>query len=303
MFGYSIALGGLIYYKIGGEQAQAAYTKLTGDENSTFNRFRRSLWAKVGAVFLALFVVFAMAHGFSSDKGIDIASTHTGLTGVPEPEMVDAYNSAMEELGEVSAGLGSFDGINTHPTHYSNEETYPSHYASEDDHPTHYTTDVMDNIPTSRLLDIVIYISPTSDNDSLTIFEEILLQPTMSTLGPRIITYGEVRANFPVHQHVPLTGIGSASAAYADYISNHYNSLSEHTIFLHTDVDARHLPTTISSRYNARTGVVELSRGGYSVCRCVECVDSLSNTHFTKTDELYALTNENVCSSTQQLLV
>lgn len=293
MFGYSIALGGLIYYKIGGEQAQAAYTKLTADENSTFNRFRRSLWAKVGAAVLVLFVIFAMAHGFSSGRGIDIAATHTGLTGSPEPEMVDAYNSAMDELGEVAAGLGSFDGIDTHPTHYGSEET----------HPTHYTTDVMDNILTSHPLDIVIYISPSSDNDSLSIFEEILLQPTLSTLGPRIITYGEAPAHFPFHQHVQLTGINSPSAAYADYISNHYDSLAEHTIFLHTDVDARHLPTTIASRYNARTGVVELSRGEYSVCRCVDCVDSSSNTHLTKTDELYALTNESVCSSTQQLLV
>jgi len=93
MFGYSIALGGLIYYKIGGQQAQAAYMKLTGDENSVFNRFRRSLWAKIGAGVLGIFIVFAIAHGFSRGIGVDISSMHTGLTGAPDPEMVDCkYN-------------------------------------------------------------------------------------------------------------------------------------------------------------------------------------------------------------------
>ena len=48
----------------GPEQAHAAYLKLAGDENSTFNRFRRSLWAKVGGGVLIIFVVLAMAHGF-----------------------------------------------------------------------------------------------------------------------------------------------------------------------------------------------------------------------------------------------
>lgn len=292
MFGYSIALGGLIYYKIGGDKAQAAYSKLTGDENSTFNRFRRSLWAKVGAGVLVIFVVLAMAHGLSRGKGIDIASTHTGLSGVPDPEMVDAYNPETEVPGDTH-GLESWNGVDTHPTHYSTDVM---------DNPTHYAADVMDNLPPTHPLDIVIYISPSSDSGTLTIFEEILLQPTMSALTPRIIAYGEAHPYLQVTQQIQLNGIASPSVAYMDYISNHYDSLAEHTIFLHTDVDARHLPTTIASRYTSRTGVAELSQGEYSVCGCTECIDS-THGHLTKTDELYALTNQDVCSSTQQLLV
>jgi len=85
MIGYSIALGGLIWYKIGGDQAYAAYTKLAGDENSTFNRFRRSLWAKVGAGVLILFVVFALFHGLTRGQGYDSAAVDTSLTGTPQP--------------------------------------------------------------------------------------------------------------------------------------------------------------------------------------------------------------------------
>ena len=39
--GYTIALGGLIYYKIDDVRVQAASLKLPGDKNSTFNRRRR----------------------------------------------------------------------------------------------------------------------------------------------------------------------------------------------------------------------------------------------------------------------
>lgn len=63
VFGYAIALGGLIYYKIGHEQATTACMKLIGHENFIFSRFRRSLLGKIGTTVLVIFIV-AMTHGF-----------------------------------------------------------------------------------------------------------------------------------------------------------------------------------------------------------------------------------------------
>jgi hypothetical protein len=262
MFGYTIALGGLIWYKIGGEQAQAAYMKLTSDENSTFNRFRRSLWAKIGAGLLVVFVFLAVVHGFSRGRGIDIAGTQTGLTGVPDPEMVDAYH------GDTS----------------------------------HYSTDITPN----HALDIVVYSPPSSSaNSSLGIFKELFAAQGIATLNPHIIAYAEEQVDIAVNQWMPLSKITSASAAYLHYLSNHYDSLAAHTIFLHTDVDAQAIHSLITTRFTTRTGVAELSQGGYATCTCLDCTDISNPTHphLSKTDELYALTNQNICSSTDKLLV
>jgi hypothetical protein len=282
MFGYSIALGGLIYYKIGAEQAQAAYMKLTGDQNSTFNRFRRSLWAKVGAGVLMIFVVLAMAHGLSAGSGIDTSRSSTGLTGVPDPEMVDAYNSESDgPYGGEAHGLESWDRVET---------------------PTHYSTDVMDEFPSSHPLDVVIYISPSPGNNTLSAFEDILSQPSLLSLNPRVIAYGDATSFTSVTREIPLGRISSPAAAYMDHIASNYDGLADHTIFLHTDVDIHHLPAIIASKFTSFTGVAELSQGEYSVCGCLECVDS-THTPLTRTEELYALTHEDVCSSTQSLLV
>lgn len=282
MFGYSIALGGLIYYKLGGEQAQAAYLRITGDENSTFNRFRRSLWAKVGAGVLVIFVVLAMAHGFSQGQGIDTASSSTGLTGVPEPEMVEAYNPVTphEEMPESTVG-GGWDHVNT---------------------PTHYTTDVIDDHGARYPLDVVVFVSPSSDNTTLFAFAELLELPSVARHLPHVTSYGDVNSMIPAARQIASPGVNSASAAYMDYIANHYETLASHTIFLHTDVDVSHLQSSVASRFTARTGVVELSQGGYSVCSCLDCLDATHN-HLTKTQELFAMTNQDVCTANDRLLV
>lgn len=281
MFGYAIALGGLIWYKLGGEQAQAAYLKLAGDENSTFNRFRRSLWAKIGAGLLGVFVFLAVVHGFvPRGQGMDTASTKTGLSGAPEPEMVDAYNGAVHEASH------AFESWDT-------QESTSTHHAG--------------NVPT-RALDIIIYHpSPAGKHQlALTQFKPIFTLDSIAALSPNIISYSDDQSlGIEVSQSVTVGTIKSASAAYLHYISNHYDSLPEHTVFLHTDVDdASHISSVIANRFQSRTGVVELSPTGYGVCNCMDCKSPFSPaTPLEKTDQLHALTSTQICSSTDKLLV
>ena len=279
LFGYTIALGGLIYYKIGGEQVRVAYMKFAGDENS-INRLRRSLWAKLVAGALVLFVVLSMANALSSGGEIHTSSRRTKFGGFPGPQVVDAYRPATE--GDAHGFEDAWDEMNNHPM---------------------LNTDiVVDPIPSTHPLDIVLFASRNSDNETLKIFKEIFLQPTVSNLNPRLTVYGEVDSSFPVTKHVPLARIPTASAAYIDFISDHYNVLAEHTIFLDADMDARYLPPTISVRLAKRTGVAELTRGGYWACECLECVDS-SRILLARVSELYALTHQDTCSTSQKLLV
>jgi len=309
MFGYTIALGGLIYYKIGSEQAHAAYKRLTADDDSTFNRFRRSLWAKIGAGVLVTFVALALFHGLArGGRGIDTASTQTGLTGNPEPEMMDAYNPHMDSEMDYDEAhdLDSFDPSGTVGSHYEAGvvDDLHSHYSTGHDEPPspHYTTGVVHDIPhhPTHPLDVVLYIAPGTSNATISIFEQILSHPRIS--APRVIAYGHEPPPFSVAHFIPLSSIISPSLAYLDYITQHYDELPEHTIFLHTDVDAQHLPSTILSRYQAQTGVAELSAGGYAVCNCLDCLDSLQSS-LPKASELFALTNQGICSASEQLLV
>jgi hypothetical protein len=284
MFGYAIALGGLIWYKIGGEQAQAAYMKLTSDENSTFNRFRRSLWAKIGAGLLGVFVFLAIVHGFvPRGQGLDTAATKTGLSGAPEPEMVDAYNGAGHE---VPSAFDSWD--------------------SSEHGATHYASGSSGHIPT-RALDIIIYHpSPAGKNAlALSQYKQVVSLEAIAELSPHIISYSdEALPGITVSQAVTIGSIKSASAAYLHYLSNHYDSLAEHTLFLHTDVDASHVPAIIANRFQARTGVVELSPTGYGVCNCLDCISPFTSAMpLAKTDQLHALTNTQICSSADKLLV
>jgi hypothetical protein len=336
MFGYAIALGGLIWYKIGGEQAQAAYQKLTGDENSVVNRFRRSLWAKIGAGLLVIFVVVATGHGLSRGRGIDTAATHTGLTGVPEPEMVDAYQPATEvyqpatevyqpapevyQPEDYLAGDGSssqsqdfepWDEVNTHSTHYT-QDMPANEYDSSVGHGVSHVSDPDSLTPPighqsiGAQLDIVFYVSPTASmNDTLATFREVTSLPMISAMNPNVISYGEALAEFPATQAVVLGTITSASAAFLHYMANHYDTLAQHTIFLHTGVDAYHISTSIATRFSPHSGVVELSRGGYGECVCTDCIDTFDTAggRLSKTDELYALTNANICSPSDRILV
>ena len=277
MFGYAIALGGLIWYKLGGEQAQAAYLKLAGDENSTFNRFRRSLWARIGAGLLGVFVFLAVVHGFvPRGQGLNTASTKTGLTGAPEPEMVDAYNVA-------SHAFESWDSEESSSTHYSG------------------------NVPT-RALDIIIYHpSPAGKNTlALSEFKLVFRSESVAGLSPHIISYSDDQfLDIEVSQSVTVGTIKSASAAYLHYISNQYDSLPEHTVFLHTNIDdASHISSVMANRFQSRTGVVELSPIGYGVCNCIDCISPFNSaTPLAKTDQLYALTNTQICSASDKLLV
>jgi hypothetical protein len=280
MFGYSIALAGLIYYKVGAEQAHAAYLKLTADENSTFNRFRRSLWAKIGAGVLIIFVLLAMAHGFSRRNMLDTARVHTGLTGAPDPEMAD---SRYPETGT------------------SHNEMYnPGKWDDEIDAPsTHYMPDV-DETPTIHSLDVVIYISPQAESSTIKFFQDTLSLPAISALMPHVFAYGSENPTFPVQrQH---QAISSSSVAYLEYISTHYDTLPQHTIFLHTDMIDSHNLSFVTSRFSSRTGVAELTLNGYAECTCMDCLDT-EHTPLTRTDELYALTNRNICSPSEKLLV
>lgn len=279
MFGYTIALGGLIYYKIGGEQVRVAYMKFTGDE-SPIKRLRRSLWAKLVAGVLVLFVVLSMANALPSSGGIDTSSRKTKFTGFPGPQMVDAYRPATE--GDVHGFEDAWEKMN--------------------DHPMLNTEIVFDPIPSTHPLDIVLFVSRKPDIETLKIFGEIFLQPTVSNLNPRLTVYGDVDSSFPVTKHVALAKINSASAAYIDFIANHYDVLAEHTIFLDAEMDARYLPPTISVRFSKRTGVAELTRGGYWECECLECLDS-SRILLDRVSEIYALTHQDTCSTSQKLLV
>jgi hypothetical protein len=332
MFGYTIALSGLIWYKIGGEQAQAAYQKLTSDDNSAFNRFRRSLWAKIGAGLLVLFVLSAMAHGFSRGRGIDTAATHTGLTGVPEPEMVDAVNPE-DYISSENGDYDVWDKVNAPATHYTDGTAAvedPMYHTGDvpgaDVHHTgdvpsadvhhigdvssadvHHLSEVPSSHPHIQPLDIVIYVPPTSVmNDTLNTFREVTSLPGISALNPSVISYAsEYFTDLPSSQSVALGTINSPSAAFLHYISNHYDTLAQHTLFLHTDVDTSHISHAIATRFNPHSGVVELGQDGYRDCVCTECIDTFTSAtgHLSKTDELYSLTNNKICSATDRLLV
>jgi hypothetical protein len=314
MFGYTIALSGLIWYKIGGDQAQAMYLKLTGDDDTLINRFRRSLWAKIGAGALILFVFLAMTHGLSRGGGINTASTHTGLTGVPEPEM--AYNPGEYTTGHHHEVVEPLDGLLTDPTHYADDHPSPPPSEHISHGPVgqtvgHQPIGQPGHLPpappvSQDTLDIVIYISPSSINENLTTFSAVTSLPEISAMSPNIISYAAANhVDLLSTQAVIVGSINSASAAFLHYISTHYDNLPRHTMFLHTGADALHVSNVISTRFTPQSGVVELSRGGYGDCLCTDCVDSFNTTarSLPKASELYSLTNQNICSPNDRLLV
>ena len=84
IIGYSIALGGLVYYKLGGEQAKNMYQRLMDSETSPFKTpgSNRALFARIGgAISLLLLMVFmfhtALAPGESADSTEAIISSDT----------------------------------------------------------------------------------------------------------------------------------------------------------------------------------------------------------------------------------
>src|SRR5438270_805046 len=157
-------------------------------------------------------------------------------------------------------------------------------------------------------LDIIIYHpSPAGKNAlALSVFKLVLTSESIAALSPNIISYSDDQSlGIEVSRSVTVGTIKSASAAYLHYISNHYDSLPEHTVFLHTNIDdASHISSVIANRFQSRSGVVELSPTGYGVCNCMDCKSPFNSaTSLAKTDQLHALTNTQICSASDKLLV
>lgn len=70
-FGYSIALGGMVYYKLGAETIKS-YAGEAGRQWADFGN-RRPVLRRISIILLSIFVVFALLGGFAPDyaAGID----------------------------------------------------------------------------------------------------------------------------------------------------------------------------------------------------------------------------------------
>ena len=71
-FGYSIALGGMVYYKLGFE-AIKGYAGEAGRQWADFGN-RQPVLRRIATIVLALFTVFALLGGFAPAGGIDTAA-------------------------------------------------------------------------------------------------------------------------------------------------------------------------------------------------------------------------------------
>jgi hypothetical protein len=87
IFGYAIALGGLVWYKMAGAKPQQSPTDDDKSEKPPMNRRRKVRWILIGGILLLIFGFLVLEHKRYLQFQAQAPQQKTGIAGVLGPMM------------------------------------------------------------------------------------------------------------------------------------------------------------------------------------------------------------------------
>lgn len=262
-FGYSIALGGLIYYKLGSDMLKERYTRLRADGSLAWQKFgnRNPALRKatvIGATVLFILLGLGMLYGQDDknavyDEGrfpdsppgaIPISTPDLSYTPTRKLDIVITMNT--ETPSKVDFGLTQIKGI--------------AAFAGLDPHVIIYFRDLKSDM---------LYI------------QEQTHAAAVKKLGP----------------------IGGDDDTYLSHIVEQWDDLAEHTLFLNGGFnDLPKMESRIEDYFKPNTGVLSLS-SGYRSCSCKSCEDPWgSKGDLSRIPEIFAAVYSEICPVSNILL-
>lgn len=140
MFGYSIALGGLVYYKLGADKLREHYMKLRSDSSEAWEKYSKKypIWRKAAMAGGVLFFILLIFGGFRYASAPTKVDHGINAGGVPAPNpakggnqkrdldiVVSYYNENPQEVRKTLddlIGLKVMEGKNVNVILYSKND-------------------------------------------------------------------------------------------------------------------------------------------------------------------------------------
>lgn len=266
MFGYSIALGGLVYYKLGADKLRESYTKLRTDGTIAWQRFGNTYPALrkvtvIGAAILFILLSLGTLYG-----GKD---TSTGYSGT--------------RLTDSSAMLPGIFPDSTPDMNYKPPRKLDIVISMDTEIPSKVGFGVKQIKELSAFAglepSVWIYFKDPKSN------ELNIQQQTGATI-------------------VKKTGIaGGDDETYLSHIVDKWDDLAEHTVFLNAGFkDIATVEGRIEDYFKPNTGVLSLS-SGYRTCVCGSCKDPWGGKeNLGRIPEIFAAVYSEICPSSNVLL-
>ncbi len=267
MFGYSIALGGLVYYKLGFEGIKQGYEKLAGGQTglpkSTADLRALPVWKKIAGILAVVGVVLTIgASMHPTSQGYLHSSTDRITESLPNLPNMPSLPSSPFKMGKRDLDLVftmSSEQLSALSTKFELIRSSP--------------------VIASRKPKTIIYLTNANVN----------AQDVKRVLG--------------VDSVIALSSDIPEESVYLNHIINEYDNLAKHTIFAHAGFrETEQVIKRISTGLTDRTGVMDLGTR-YASCDCNNCTDPWTDSEvWRQIPQLYSMANKAVCPDTGLLL-
>lgn len=266
MFGYSIALGGLVYYKLGADKLREGYTKLRKDGSMAWQNFGNSYPALrkatlIGAGILVVLLGLGTFYGKSSSTaeytGVRLPDSSAILPGIIPASTPDQSYKPTRKLdiiismnseipSKVGFGLKQIKAITA--------------FTGLDPH-------------------VVVYFKDPK-------LDQVYIQSQTGAAAVR-----------------KVGTTGGDDSTYLTHIVEQWDDLAEHTLFLNADFkDIAKVSGRIEDFYKPNTGVLSLG-ARYGSCHCESCKDPWgSKENLSRVPEIFSTVYSELCPPSSVLL-
>lgn len=269
MFGYSIALGGLVYYKLGADKLKESYARIRNDGTMAWQRFGSTYPALRKATVIGATVIFLLLGLGTLYGGNNSAGSNTGYTGSRVPDS--------------SAILPGIFPVSTPDTNYKSPRKLDIVISMKTEIPSKvgFGLKQIKGFGAFAGLDprVVVYFrDPKSDQTNIQ-------QQTDAAMVKM------------------LGSAGGDDDTYLAHIVDQWDDLAEHTVFLNGGFkDIAAVEGRIEEYFKPRTGVLSLS-SGYGTCACGSCKDPWSGKdNLSRVPEIFAAVYSEICPASNVLL-
>lgn len=265
MFGYSIALGGLVYYKLGADKLRETYVKLRNDGTVAWRNFGDTYPALRKATLIGATVIFLLLGLGSLYGGSSAGSAYTGV-----------------RLSDSSAVLPGILPGSTPDESYKPKRKLDIVVSINSEEPAK----VGWNLKEIRAIKAFSGLDP-----NVVVY---FRNPKLDQLS--------VKKNTEAASVKGLGSTGGDDDTYLSHIVEQWDDLAEHTLFLNGAFkDLPKVKSRIEDFFKPSTGVLSLG-AGYGSCSCGSCKDPWGNDDLSRVPGIFSAVYSELCPPSNVLL-
>ncbi|RPA81075.1 TPT-domain-containing protein [Ascobolus immersus RN42] len=279
MFGYSIALGGLVYYKLGGDKLRESYVQLRTNGARAWDEYGQKypVWRKAAVAGGGFFFLLLIIGG--------VLFPRSG----PETKAVNIQQEFTSPLeNKLTSAVGDY--VDTQKHTFDEGDTY---------------------IP-KRDLDIVMAMHHENVDTVAKQLKELKELKAFSGLKPHVIIYvkdgketlDKIKEKTGADEVLDLVNRGREGGTYLTHIINRFDDVAKHTLFVQAEPhDFSKIKRRLEDYFKPeKTGMLSVGFG-HASCSCDHCEDPWGGRDiWTRVPEIFSAVYGELCPPSKILL-